>query len=154
MPVIKEGNRFNKLTAIRFSHRNKWKNQFWFFRCDCGKEKVIRVNNVKNGNTKSCGCLFKKGNNLMHGMTDTKTHNSWIAMRKRCLKSDDKDYKYYGGRGITICPEWIIFENFFEDMGERLQGKTLDRKDNNGNYCKKNCRWATPKQQANNKRKI
>ena len=76
-------------------------------------------------------------------------------MKYRCLDPNCKGYKYWGGRGIKICPEWLGkngFENFYADMGERPAGKTLDRKNNDGNYCKKNCRWATSKEQNNNKR--
>ena len=150
--MIKKGDKYNKLTAIRFSHRNKWNQQFWLFRCNCGKEKVICVSNVKSENTKSCGCLLKSGNRLKHKMTKTKIYNIWSLMKSRCLNKNDQSYKNYGGRGIKICQEWLNFENFYEDMGDKPQNKSLDRINNNGNYCKENCRWATRKQQNNNKR--
>ena len=152
-----KGDKYNKLTAIEFDHRNKHGSQCWLFICDCGNIKVIRMDNVKNGGTKSCGCSKKNNKNgLMHGMFGTPIYYSWTSMKQRCLNSNHQAYKHYGGRGIKICKRWInSFENFFADMGERPKGKTLDRFPNNdGNYEPKNCRWATPKQQRLNQRFI
>ena len=146
--IIKKGDKFNKLTAIKFCHKDKHGCQCWFFKCDCGKEKVIVVNNVKNGHTKSCGCW-------KHGMTNTKTYYSWVSMKTRCFNKSDEHYKNYGARGITVCNEWLGkngFQNFYKDMGERPRKKTLDRIDNDGNYELSNCRWATSKEQGNNQR--
>lgn len=159
--IIKKGDSFGRLTAVRFDHWDKWGCQLWLFKCDCGIEKVIRVKNVKSGNTKSCGCLFdtvktingKK--NITHGMRKTITYNTWAGMIQRCLNENHPKYKDWGGRGIKVCPEWLGangFENFFDDMGERPEGKTLDRIENDKGYCKSNCRYATPKQQSNNRR--
>jgi hypothetical protein len=85
-------------------------------------------------------------------MWGTLTWNSWKAMRDRCRNPKNQDYKNYGGRGITVCTRWASFVNFLEDMGERLAGTTLDRIDGDGNYESGNCRWATPKEQANSRR--
>lgn len=80
------------------------------------------------------------------------TYNTWISMKQRCYYEKNISYPYYGGCGITVCKRWVnSFENFLEDMGERPEGRTLDRKNTKGNYCKKNCRWATWKEQNNNK---
>lgn len=90
-----------------------------------------------------------------HGMFGTGTYKSWEQMKQRCLNSNCKVYNRYGGRGITVCKRWLGkngFINFYRDMGDKPKNKTLDRIDNNGNYCKKNCRYATYKEQNNNKR--
>ena len=148
MSTIKRGNRYNKLVAVKFHHRDKKSELYWLFKCDCGNEKVILVSSVKRGDTKACGCL-----NRIHGMTKTKTHKSWTGMRARCLNKNNSNYKNYGGRGITVCDRWLKgFENFYKDMDECPKGKSLDRIDNDGNYEPKNCRWATPKEQSNNSR--
>ncbi len=86
-----------------------------------------------------------------HRLTNTPTYSSWEGMKARCLNPNDSNYHRYGGRGITICEQWLAFKNFLEDMGTRPDGLTLDRVDNDGNYELDNCRWATWKEQANNR---
>lgn len=153
MIIIKKGDKFNYLTAIKFSYRDRYGAQYWLFKCDCGKEKILRVGCIKRGHTKSCGCLSDK-EKTKHGMYGTRIYTSWGKMKDRCLNKNNHAYKNYGGRGIKICPEWLnSFENFYRDMGERPEGKSIDRIDNNGNYEPSNTKWSTPKEQMNNTRK-
>lgn len=152
------GVRFDRLTAVELVAReNKYNDHQWRFLCDCGKTVVLRIKSVRGGNTGSCGCKAKEllaARNTKHGLCKefSSEYRSWKDMRSRCNNHCDSDYKDYGGRGISVCEEWESFARFFADMGEKPHGTTLDRKDVDGNYELANCRWATAKEQANNKR--
>ena len=148
------GQKFNHLKVLAEIRMKKWKLHVKCI-CDCGKETVASKQDVISGHTKSCGCYhrenIKKGLSLKHGMTGTRTYNSYNSMRQRCSNPNFKDYHLYGGKGIKVCKRWLDdFENFLSDMGERPEGKTLDRKSSDGNYEPENCRWATAIEQANN----
>lgn len=128
----------------------------WLCVCDCGTEKFVGSQNLRNGSTKSCGCFRKqhlRESRTIHGYTKTRTYRSWSQMKNRCGNPNYINYSSYGGRGIKVCERWENFENFLEDMGERPLGKSLDRIDVDGDYEPNNCRWATLEEQAQNKRK-
>lgn len=139
----------------------------WVCVCDCGQVTEVRSGDLIAGRSQSCGCLrvdLLKRNNpaiVKHGRRRgqkegkrDRTYTTWIAMLSRCYNEEKEQWPYYGGRGIKVCKRWRhSFVNFLADMGERPEGRTLDRINNNGNYKKSNCRWATPSEQSFNQRK-
>lgn len=117
--------------------RNEW---FYECVCDCGTKKNIAGHQLKSGQANKCPhCRVKT-----HGMSYTSTFKIWTGILARCSNEKLKCYKYYGGRGITVCERWLKFENFLEDMGIRPDGLQIDRINNDGNYEPRNCRWVTP----------
>lgn len=131
----------------------------WLCRCSCGAEKDVIALSLRQGTSTKCRSCSRRevmtGRQiaLKHGMSRSSTYGSWRAMKSRCYLSTNKDYANYGGRGITVCDRWKdSFEAFLADMGERPDGMTLDRPNNNGIYEPSNCRWADEQTQKRNRR--
>lgn len=147
---------YNYLKILGLSGKNKHNKPLVECLCLlCGNTKIIVLSAVKNGYTRSCGCLSRESAKVRaskHGMSGTKVHRAWKGMKQRCTNPNYDHYHRYGGRGITYSPEWELFDNFLKDMGEPPSPKhQLDRINNNGNYCKSNCRWVLPKDNCNNR---
>lgn len=150
------GHRFGQLTVLEFSHKSNSR-AYWHCICDCGEKTVSRGDSLRLGKANSCGHDRLKNavqstikRCTKHGMHKSPTYSSWMAMKNRCTNNHKSSHIY---SLLKICDRWAYsFENFLFDMGERPEGKTLDRIDNSLGYFKENCRWATPKEQGRNKR--
>jgi hypothetical protein len=156
--MMQQGQRFARLIALSVAERAKNGNEQWSFQCDCGNTTIARTVDVRRGFKRSCGCLMKETSaltakmNATHGMVGTSEYNTWAHIIQRCTNPLNSGWKCYGARGISVCERWLKFENFLADMGQRpAPHLSIDRINNDGNYEPSNCRWATRKQQMNNR---
>ena len=156
------GQKFGRLTVLYRTNDHYYPNGRhdvqYVCKCDCGNQLIVLGTHLRSGHTLSCGCLrvdTSKKTMTTHGLTDTRLHTIWKNMRRRCFDHKNKNYKDYGGRGITICEDWMEFINFYNwAIGNGYDDSlSLDRIDVNKGYCADNCRWVTQKEQCNNTRR-
>lgn len=149
---------FGRLTVIECAGKDIHRESLWRCKCSCGKETIVVRSNLRNGNTLSCGCYGRERKseaNRTHGGTGSRLYRIWKAMHTRCYNPRFRMYRYYGGRGIKICDDWLYSYTIFREWvlsNGYTENLTIDRVNPDGNYCPENCRWVTMAEQNRNKR--
>jgi hypothetical protein len=158
------GRRFGRWTVLALHpERTRDGAALWLCRCDCGTERIVLGTHLRRGSSSSCGCFRRdvrrkqktavhRKRKTQHGMSRTPAYRSWESMKARCLNPNNCSYENYGGRGISVYPDWLDFANFYADMLDRPPGTSIDRIDPDGNYEPGNCRWAPASVQLTNRR--
>jgi hypothetical protein len=157
------GQRFGRWLVLEIAGRSIDRGAVWSCVCDCGARRDVAAKAMVAGDSQSCGCLAKERRlegtrraKTTHGHTagaTSRTYRIWTNMVSRCTNPNFDSFKWYGGRGISVCDRWRKFQNFLDDMGVAPDGKSIDRRETNGNYEPSNCRWATQTEQTNNTRR-
>ena len=147
------GLKIKSWSILEYSHTDTGRKQHYLCRCDCGREVIKNVCRILYGYSNSCGCKNIE-NHIKHNKSNSMVYNVWQNMKNRCTNKNSTQWKWYGGRGIKVCDQWLnSFESFYQDMGDPpTKNHSIDRINNHGNYERDNCKWSTKSEQAKNRR--